>query len=213
MKTTRTKRKIADAAIGAVIGAAIAGPAGAVAGGLVGSQAASHSARSAGEGRTHDQAAENADDPIIHAALKRILVPVDFSEPSRNALRFAGDWAKRFDSEVTLIHVIEPNNTFGILGMEPFAVPISPPDSRDQIRAELEKLVREECFASIKVSGELREGAPYHEIITAAQDLRADLIIIATHGRTGLSRALMGSTAQRVVCHAPCPVLTLRRAA
>jgi nucleotide-binding universal stress UspA family protein len=59
----------------------------------------------------------------------------------------------------------------------------------------------------------LREGAPYHEIITAAQDLRADLIIIATHGRTGLSRALMGSTAQRVVCHAPCPVLTLRRAA
>lgn len=212
MKTTKTKRQIAETAIGAAIGAAIAGPAGAVAGGLAGSQVAAQTARPAGKRQTREQESGNADDPIIHAALKRILVPVDFSEPSRNTLRFAGDWAKRFGSEVFLLHVIEPNNSFGILGTEPFAMPFPPPDFRDQIRTELEKLVHQECFASTKVSVQLRDGAPYHEIATAAQELKADLIIIATHGRTGLSRALMGSTAQRVVCHAPCPVLTLRRA-
>ena len=183
-----------------------------MAGGLAGSQVAAQTARPAGKRQTREQESGNADDPIIHAALKRILVPVDFSEPSRNTLRFAGDWAKRFGSEVFLLHVIEPNNSFGILGTEPFAMPFPPPDFRDQIRTELEKLVHQECFASTKVSVQLRDGAPYHEIATAAQELKADLIIIATHGRTGLSRALMGSTAQRVVCHAPCPVLTLRRA-
>lgn len=81
MKTTKTKRKIAETAIGA----AIAGPAGAVAGGLAGSQVAAHTARPAGKRQRREQESRNADDPIIHAALKRILVPVH-SHPIGRAL-------------------------------------------------------------------------------------------------------------------------------
>ena len=211
MKTSNTKRKIAETVVGAAVGAAIAGPAGAVVGGLVGSQVAAHS-QHATEGKDPPkQLAYEAGDPIVHAQLHRILVPLDFSPPSRHALRFARDWAARLDSEIVLLHVLEPIATFGGYGAEPFVVPIPPPDFHDQARSELEKLVREEFPDSAKVSVQLRDGAAYYEIATATRDLKADLIIIATHGRTGLSHVLMGSTAERVVRHAPCPVLTLRR--
>jgi nucleotide-binding universal stress UspA family protein len=64
----------------------------------------------------------------------------------------------------------------------------------------------------VKVSVHLRDGIAWDQIASAARELGADLILLATHGRTGLAHALLGSTAERVVRHAPCPVLTLRRA-
>jgi nucleotide-binding universal stress UspA family protein len=212
MKTPNTKRKIAETVVGAAVGAAIAGPAGAVAGGLVGSQVAAHTSHTPEARHTAEQAKQDADDPLIHAQLKRILVPVDFSEPSRGALRFAREWAGRFGSEVYLLHVIEPANTYGILGTEPIVVPLRTPDFYAETRAELEKLVQQELPGSTKVSVHLRDGVPFDQIANAARELAADVIILATHGRTGLSHALLGSTAERVVRHAPCPVLTLRSA-
>lgn len=215
MKPNPSKRRIADTVMGAAVGAAIAGPAGAVVGGLVGSQAAAHAAPGSGEEATKrdPQSRETeAHDPIVHAQLYRILVPLDFSPPSRQALRFAREWAARFGSEIVLLHVLEPITTFSGFGAEPFVPPIPPPDLHDQARSELEKLVHQEFPDSAKVSVQLRDGAAYHEIANAARDLQADLIIISTHGRTGLSHVLMGSTAERVVRHATCPVLTLRRA-
>jgi nucleotide-binding universal stress UspA family protein len=211
MKDRNITRKIAETAVGAAVGAAIAGPAGAVAGGLLGSQVAAHNPHPSEAAPARTTGTLDADDPIVHAGLKRILLPVDFSEPSRRALRFGSGWAVRFGSEVCLLHVIEPTNTFGILGTEPIVVPLPPPDYHDQARAELEKLIHQEFPDSIKVSAHLRDGVPFNEIAIAAQELQADLIIIATHGRTGLSHALMGSTAERVVRSATCPVLTLRR--
>jgi nucleotide-binding universal stress UspA family protein len=211
MKTTTSKRKIAETVVGAAVGAAIAGPVGAVAGGLVGSQAAAHTPHLAETKRAPKKGEQNDDDPIVHAQLKRILVPVDFSPPSRRALRFARDWAGRFGSEICLLHVIEPMNTFGVLGTEPFALPLPPPDFHEPARTELNKLVHQEFPDDAKVSVHLRDGVAYDQIAEAARELKADLIIIATHGRTGLSHVLMGSTAERVVRHAPCPVLTLRR--
>jgi nucleotide-binding universal stress UspA family protein len=205
-------RKIAETAVGAAIGAAIAGPAGAVAGGLVGSQVAAHTPQNVESARAPEQTGSGAEDPIVHAQLHRILVPLDFSPPSRRALHFAREWAARFESEIVLLHVLEPVTTFSGFGAEPFVPPVPPPDFHEQARSELEKVVREEFPDSAKVSMQLRDGAAYHEIATAARDLHADLIIISTHGRTGLSHVLMGSTAERVVRHAPCPVLTLRRA-
>lgn len=206
MKTTNTKRKIAETVLGATVGAAVAGPAGAMAGGLAGSQAAAHTPhRAEREPREYE-----TDDPIIHAERKRILVPVDFSRPSRRAVRFAREWAARFGSEIFLLHVIEPWGAVSAFGAGPVAPPLPPLDFHAQARAELEKLAREEFSDSAKVSVHLRDGAAYDEIATAARDLGADLIIIATHGRTGLAHILMGSTAERVVRHAPCPVLTLR---
>lgn len=208
MSTSSTKRKIADTLVGAGIGAAIAGPIGAVAGGLVGSQVAtSHAAEGA---RVQKEAEQKVEDPLVHAALKRILVPIDFSSHSRRALVFTAEWAARFGSEVSLLHVIEPVTTYGLLAAEPMVVPLPTPDFHEQARAELEKLAHTEFPDASKVSVHLRDGVAYDEITKAAHDLGADLIIIPTHGRTGLSHVLLGSTAERVVRHASCPVLTLR---
>jgi universal stress protein A len=213
MKTTNTKQKIAETAIGAAIGAAIAGPAGAVVGGLVGHEAASH-ASAVGEGESvTKEAPDDSDDPIVHAQVRRILVPVDFSQPSQRALRFAREWAARFGSEVCLLHVLEPipaMATFPDMGIAP---PVPLPDFHDKARVGLERLAQQVFSDSVKTSVHLRDGVAYDEISVAARELDADLIIISTHGRTGLMHALMGSTAERVVRHAPCPVLTLRRAA
>jgi nucleotide-binding universal stress UspA family protein len=212
MKTPNNKRKIAETVMGAAVGAAIAGPAGAVAGGIVGSQAAAHSPHFDEKKRAPKKRSREADDPLIHVQLKRILVPVDFSEPSRGAVRFAREWAARFGSEVCLLHVIEPASTYGVVGIEPVLVPLPPPDFHAETRTELEKIVKQEFPESSSVSVHLRDGVPFDQIASAARDLAADIIIIATHGRTGLSHALLGSTAERVVRHAPCPVLTLRSA-
>ena len=212
MKPRNTKRKIIETAVGAAVGAAIAGPAGAFAGGLAGSQVAAHTSRIGKAKRPAKPGAPEPDDPIVHAPLNCILVPVDFSAPSRQALRFAREWGARFGSQIVLLHVVEPANALAAFGLEPVASLVVPVDFRDQAQAELRRLMAEEFSPSEKVSMQLREGAPYDQIAQAAREVAADVIIIATHGRTGLSRALLGSTAERVVRHAPCPVLTLRRA-
>lgn len=213
MKSRKTKRKIAETVLGASVGAAIAGPAGAVAGGVVGSQVATHTSPLEASTHARQEQDEDADDPIVHAELKRILVPLDFSHPSRRALRFAREWATRFGSEICLLHVVEPMNNFSVFGPEPIAMPFLPADFHEQARLEIEKLIHQELPESARVSVHLRDGTPYDQISIVAQELEVDLIIIATHGYTGLKHVMLGSTAERVVRHAPCPVLTLRRAA
>jgi nucleotide-binding universal stress UspA family protein len=206
-----TTRKVIETAVGAAVGAAIAGPAGAVAGGLVGSQASAHTPHAAESKNAPGETQSEAEDPIVHAQLQRILVPLDFSPASRRAVRFAREWAGRFGSEIVLLHVIEPINAVAAFGPDPI-VPLLPMgELRDQARAEIEKIAREELPEPAKVSVQLRDGTPFDQIAIAARELGVDLIIIATHGRTGLAHVLMGSTAERVVRHAPCPVLTLRR--
>lgn len=108
--------------------------------------------------------------------------------------------------------MVESLNTIGLFGAEPIAALPPPVDYPEQARAELERLGRAEFPDSTAVSIHLRDGSAYDQIASAARELEADLIIIATHGRTGLTHALLGSTAERVVRHAPCPVLALRRA-
>lgn len=212
MKTNSTKRKVTETAVGAAIGAAIAGPVGAVAGGLVGHQVAAHAPPVLAKKRASKRSEKNTEDPVIHARLKRILVPLDFWPPSRRALRFVREWAGRFGSEVCLLHVIEPANGYGILAMDPVAASLPVFDYREPIKAELEKIAQKEFPARMKVSVHIRDGIPYDEIVTAAAELDVDLIVVGTHGRRGLSHALLGSTAERVVRLASCPVLTLRRA-
>lgn len=212
-KTGNNKRKIAEAAVGAAIGAVIAGPVGAVAGGLAGSQAAAHALHRPEPKQGVNLAEDEGTDPIVHASLKRILVPLDFSKPSLRALRFAREWAERFGSEICLLHVIEPSHRFVAFESDPFTPPIPVKTLPEQVRAELESIARAELPGSIKVSVLVREGVAYDQIAAVARELKADLLIIATYGHTGLERALMGSTAERVVRHAGCPVLTLPRLA
>ena len=212
MKTKNTKRRIAETAVGAAVGAAIAGPAGAIAGGLAGNKAASLVKGLGEPKRPKKRAKAGVKAASIQTNLKRILVPVDFSEHSLKAVRFARDWAARFRAAVSLLHVREPINTIAPFGTQTMILPPPEPALRGKLKAELEAFARKEFPRSRNVSVEIREGVPYDEIVSAARKLRADIIIISTHGRTGLMRVLMGSTAERVVRHAPCPVLTVRSA-
>jgi universal stress protein A len=140
--------------------------------------------------------------------IRSILVPIDFSKPSERALEYAISLAKQFGAKLTLLSVIEPFPTpdfaYYPLVME-----------NDRIVAEtkrrLEQVPTKAAVASKFVEKTLvRNGVPYREITDAARTLRADLIVISTHGYSGLAHVFMGSTAERVVRHAECPVLVVR---
>ncbi len=208
MKTSNTKRQMAETVLGAAVGAVIAGPVGAVVGGLLGRQAAANLPHEEDE----KARPEEAEDPLGHAHLKRILVPLDFSPASRNALRFAREWAMRFGSEICLLHVVEATYPIAEFGAVPYSPPLSASaDAHAQALTGLQNLAAHELGETTEVPVFIRDGVPYDQIVSAAREMGADLIILSTHGRTGLSHALMGSTAERVVRHATCPVLTLRR--
>ncbi len=142
--------------------------------------------------------------------ISKILVPVDFSEYSKMALDYAVQFAKQFNSELTLIYVIEPivyPSDFG-LGQ----IPINQVDFEIQSRAEeeLQKLIKEKIPAEVKANYVVKTGKPFVEIINTAKECDCDLIIIATHGHTGIEHILFGSTAEKVVRKSPVPVLTVR---
>jgi universal stress protein A len=209
MRTKTTKRKIAETAVGLAVGGAIAGPICAVAGGLAAGHVETGLARLARLKPPQDQTKLAADDPLIHVWPKRILVPLDFSHPSRRAMRFARNWAELFAAQVCLLHVVEPTAAAGEFGPVPLGAVQR--DIPDKAKAALRDLARAEFPESIPVSVIVRKGSAFDQIAATARDIRADIIIIATHGRTGLKRVLLGSTAERVARHAPCPVLILRR--
>lgn len=140
--------------------------------------------------------------------LKRILVPLDFSVPSKNALRYALPLAGRFNATLCLLHVLEPSSFVNDLRNSPLVV--SDATVANRLHHKLVMLARQEVDPLIHVVPQVRVGKAFQEIVTAAKQLNADLIVIATHGHTGLKRVMLGSTAERVVRHAPCPVLVVR---
>jgi universal stress protein A len=138
--------------------------------------------------------------PIFN--LKRILVPVDFSPCSKKALQYAIPFAQQFDAELTLLYVLQPNPP--MLEM----APVETENVRDATR-ELEAL-RGTVPAAIRAGAVVRTGQPHFEIIEVAKQSGSDLIILSTHGRSGFERVLLGSTAEKVIRHAHCPVLVVR---
>ena len=142
--------------------------------------------------------------------LRRILVPVDFSDTAKKAIQYAVPFGAAFDAEVLLLHVMQPYSVPIELGYVPPEWAESQQKFLGAAREELDKLCAREIGARARARALVREGVPWQEIIAAAQESRADLIILATHGRTGLSHVLLGSVAERVVRHAPCPVLVVR---
>ena len=142
--------------------------------------------------------------------ITRVLCPIDFSEFSTKALDYALAFAEQFQASVVLVHVVEP-------AVYPETYMLVPPAlhemNQDLVKAgakRLDKLSQERIADGILAQAQVRLGRPHFEICEAAKSLQADLIIIATHGYTGLKHVLLGSTAERVVRHAPCPVLTVR---
>ena len=150
--------------------------------------------------------------PSLTAPLrvKSILVPLDFSPPSKKALEYAVAAARQFNAKLTLLHVAEPIATPDFAGAFPLAM------EDDKVMAvakhELESVLKAARVPRGMVEKILvRFGRSFHEITEAARTRKADLIIISTHGYTGLKHALLGSTTERVVRHAPCPVLVVRQ--
>src|SRR6266545_1024272 len=142
--------------------------------------------------------------------LKKILVPIDFSETSKKAFQYALRFAEQFDCEITLIHVVERISPMvgGPLAFETFP---QPQDDSIAAKKELAGLAaRSRTNGSDSISSTIRTGHPPNEITKAAKDLDVDLIVIATHGYTSWRHLCIGSTAERVVRTAPCPVLVVR---
>jgi universal stress protein A len=143
--------------------------------------------------------------------IRRILVPTDFGDCSTPALRFAVDLAEKFGAELVLLHVVQDL----ALAM-PDAVmptPLPSPDLGQLIEAGksgLANLIERENLARFSPRTEVRVGSPVAEIVAAAGDLKADLLCVGTHGRTGLAHLLLGSQAERIIREAPCPVLTVK---
>jgi nucleotide-binding universal stress UspA family protein len=148
--------------------------------------------------------------PGAAVTIKKILVPTDFSPGSGKALKYAAALAAQFDAAITLLHIAE----VGSMGYEHGAADF--PRMEAQLRVAAEKEIADCLKGDIAVGIKVGRGRPfggkraYHEIVETARKQRTDLIVISTHGLSGLDRLIMGSTAERVVRHARCPVLVVR---
>ena len=140
--------------------------------------------------------------PSAELDIQKILVPLDFSDCSRKALQYAAAFAKQSAADLHLLHVQESTPS----GAETGYVECM---STAQAQAQLERY-KEQLEETIEVATAVTRGVPYSEIVEYARTLGVDLIIISTHGRRGFQRLLMGSTVEKVVRHAPCPVLVVR---
>jgi len=145
------------------------------------------------------------------SAARRILHPTDFSPASRAAFRRALDLARAGRGEVVLVHVLAP--AMPMVG-EGYVSPKVYEEIEASARAwgqkRLDALVARARAAGVRARGLLLEGVAHAQIVRAARSQRADVIVMGTHGRTGLARFFLGSVAERVVATAGCPVLTVR---
>jgi len=142
--------------------------------------------------------------------LKNILVPIDFSNSSKRALRYARSLGKQFGARLILLHVVERR-------LRPKGYLIVPPEREagsaarmNEREARLANLSEREIRSRSRAAIIVQMGEPWEEIVNLAKRRHIDLIILATRGLAAFKHALLGSTAERVVRHAPCPVLVVR---
>ncbi len=142
--------------------------------------------------------------------IKKVLVPTDFSESARHAFQYAVSLAQRFGAGITLLHVVE--NVAVSYASDLFPVPMAEvfEEVSGYARKEIAALAAEVRAQGIEVRESVVQGKPPAEILRAAREEAIDLIVLGTHGRGVLDHALFGSTTERVVRKAPCPVLTCR---
>jgi nucleotide-binding universal stress UspA family protein len=135
--------------------------------------------------------------------IRHILAPTNFSAPAHQAVTAACELARTFGAKLSLLHVIE---------VPVYAIEVALPreNLERDARRELARLLPAADAAHVEVTRLVNMGVPYQKIMETATAEQVDLIVMATHGRTGLSHLVLGSVAERVVRLAPCPVLTLR---
>ena len=136
--------------------------------------------------------------------LKTILHPTDFSEASAHALKMAAMLARDYSARLILLHAMEPPIYYGELGVS-FSAPESHRDSAlDRINALVNSL------APLHAEVFLLDGVAAPEILRVAEEEHADMIVLGSHGRTGMGRVLMGSVAENIARKSPCPVLIVK---
>lgn len=145
---------------------------------------------------------------------KKILCPTDFDEPSRCALKMANEMAKKFGSEIVVLHVHKPIPTLpkprsGASEIT-FDITAFQKEVDRSARDRLAEFVAQDLDASVEPRLEVRLDRPAHGILEFAEQEKPDAIFIATHGRKGLAHWVFGSVAERVVRQAACAVLTIR---
>ncbi len=143
------------------------------------------------------------------ARFQRILWPTDFSPTAKAALPYAADLAADYGAQLVLLHVVPVTSMYvpevsGAVWMDI--------QKRARVAAaqDLRRLAEKVKGQGIRTHTVVAQGVPFDQILRVAKKLRCDLIVLATHGRTGLKHVLMGSVAENVVRRAPCPVLTVR---
>jgi nucleotide-binding universal stress UspA family protein len=140
---------------------------------------------------------------------QKILVPIDFSETSAKAVQYGSEFARTFGAELTLCYVFEPPIMPMAVGFGAMP-PVMMDEIRPKIQERLDGYVSENVHEKVKVDTKMLDGTPFVEIVRYARDAGKDLIIMPTHGRSGIAHMFLGSTTERVVRKAPCPVLVLR---
>lgn len=150
----------------------------------------------------------NPEDERSGPIIDRILAPVDLSEQSRLVVDHAAALAKAYEAPLDLLHVVEEATFPSAYGIDPL-VP-SQPDVQDRARQALETLAASLDDLPGPLDLHVLAGHAARDIVDFAEQNAADLIVMATHGRTGLQRFLIGSVAEKVVRSAPCPVFTVK---
>lgn len=145
--------------------------------------------------------------------IRKVLAPTDFSEYASIGVEYAVDLAKHFQADLILIHVVG-EEVFAVMGEGATAFPVDQivEDRRSEMQEFVSRVVRPRLGSQGMVKQIVVLGSPFVKILETAESEAADLIVMSTHGRTGLSHLLIGSVTEKVVRKAACPVLSVRPA-
>jgi nucleotide-binding universal stress UspA family protein len=141
--------------------------------------------------------------------LKNILVPTDFTESSIKALDYGMALAQQFDAVLWLVHIVEPSPAFS--GLEGVPITVAEPEEEVNYEGLMAEFAAKHIPPGVAVTSLVRHGSAVAEISDLARTRNIDLVVISTHARKGLDRALFGGMAERILHHAPCPILVVRQ--
>jgi len=144
---------------------------------------------------------------VSYPRIRQILVPLDFSGKSRQALRYAIPLARKFAARIVLLHVLTP----GSPAPGPGPTDATPAGLRRAALKRLEKMAAQLLPDNLHAECVVLAGKPAAQILAALVKYDIDMVVLTTKGRTGLKRILLGSTAEFIMRHSPCPVLSVRR--
>ena len=142
-------------------------------------------------------------------SLKKILCPIDHSDCSKEALKYAVSFAMRDEAKLYLLHIIDIRSFNESLNAMPTQIPDN--ETLEQLRIKLLDCIPEEIRDDMDVEAIVIQGIPFVEIISTSREKEIDMIVMGSHGRTGISHMMLGSVSEKVVRKAPCPVLIVRQ--